>query len=300
MDKVKLNVIELCSGIGMQYRGLQNTDCFEPIVVATSEIDTDAIISYATIHCGLTEEMVDNYDAYPTSSEMRQYLTDLNIGYVPEKDKAYNWMKSGKAFERKVKKIWLACMLSKNYGDISKIGRLPKADIWFWSTPCQSISISGKLEGLNPDDNTRSSLIWQTLRLLKIARENNTLPSYMMLENVKNLVSKRFIDDFNRLNIIIADEFGYNVYWNVLNSKDTGVAQNRERVFVVYIRNDIDTGKFEFPKPFDTGVRLKDVLLDDVDESYYVNTPKSEELIAKLIDEGKIDVEQYASARECL
>lgn len=298
MEKLKVRLAELFSGVGMFSRGVENFEHFDPELVATAEIDVDAITSYAAIHCGLTEEMVDNYQDYPSSAEMRNYLTDLNIGYSPEKDKPYNWMKSGKAFERKVKKTWLACMLSKNVGDISKVERLPKADIWSWTSPCQSISVSGKLEGLNPDDNTRSSLIWQILRLLKVARETNTLPDYMVLENVKNLVGKRFIDDFNRLNKIIEDEFDYNVMYQVLNGRDCGVPQNRERVFAMYIRKDIDKGNFTFPQPFDTGIRLKDVLLDDVDESYYVNTEKSEALIAKLVEEGKIDVEQYA--KECL
>ena len=298
MEKVKLRVAELFSGVGMFIRGIENSDCFEPELVATSEIDIDAIVSYTAIHHGLTEEMVDSYEGYPPMAEMRAYLTDLNIGYSPEKDKPYNWMKSGKAFERKVKKTWLACMLSKNYGDISRIERLPKADIWSWSSPCQSISVSGKLEGLNPDDNTRSSLIWQILRLLKAARENNTLPDYMILENVKNLVGKRFIDDFNRLNKIIEDEFDYSVRYSVINAKDCGVPQNRERVFAMYIKKDIDNGAFTFPQPFDTGIRLKDVLQDEVDESYYVNTEKAEALIKQLVDDGKIDVEQYV--KECL
>lgn len=294
MDEIELRVADLFSGIGFTARGIENTDCFRVNVVATSEIDIDAIISYAAIHHGLTEEMVDSYEGYPSSSEMRAYLSDLNIGYSPEKDKKYNWMKTGKVFERKVKKVWLACMLNKNYGDISGIERLPKADLWSWTSPCQSISISGKLEGLNPDDNTRSSLIWQILRLLKIAKETDTLPDYMVLENVKNLVGKRFIDDFNKLNQIIEEEFNYSVRWQILNAKDCGVAQNRERVFAIYIRKDIDKGNFEFPKPFDTGIRLKDILLDDVDESYYVTTEKAEALIKQLVEDGKIDLDQYA------
>ena len=294
MEKIKLNIVTLCSGVGMSERGVENSDCFEGNVVATSEIDIDAIISYAAIHHGLTEEMVDNYQDYPSSAEMRQYLIDLNIGYSPEKDKPYVWTKSGKAFERKVKKTWLACMLNKNVGDVSRVERLPKADMWYLSFPCTDVSVSGKLAGMAEDSGTRSSLVWNTIRLLRVAKESNTLPDYMILENVKNLVGKRFIDDFNRLNKIIEDEFGYDIMWQILNGRDTGVPQNRERVFAVYIRKDIDKGNFTFPQPFDTGIRLKDILLDDVDESYYVNTEKSEALIAKLVEEGKIDVEQYA------
>lgn len=90
-----------------------------------------------------------------------------------------------------------------------------------------------------------------------------------MLENVKNLVGKKFKPQFDEW-VAWLDELGYNTYWRVLNAKDYGVPQNRERVFAISIRKDIDDGKFEFPQPFDNGVRLKDVLEDNVDEKYYL------------------------------
>ena len=108
-----------------------------------------------------------------------------------------------------------------------------------------------------------------------------------MLENVKNLVGKKFIKDFETYNSLIK-EFGYNTYWKVLNAKDTGIPQNRERVFAVYIRKDIDTKNFTFPIPFDNGLRLKNMLDDNVDESYYINTEKAQELIQKLIEDGTL------------
>lgn len=292
-DKLKLKVIELCSGVGMQFRGLENTPCFEPELVATSEINKDAILSYAAIHCGMTQGMVDDYK-FPHDEEMIQYLTDLNIGYEPEKDKPYNWNRCPKA---KLKKYWLACKLSKNLGDVSRIEKLPEADLWFISTPCVDISVAGKLKGLNPDDNTRSSLVWQTIRLLKEAQKTNTLPKYMMLENVKNLVGKKFINDFKTFNELV-EEFNYHSYWKVINAKNCGIPQNRERVFCFYIRTDIDTGYYHFPKPFDNGLRLKDILEKDVDEKYYINTDKAEKLIKQLIDTNAINFDKYE--KECL
>lgn len=285
LDKQKLTVISLCSGVGMQERGIENTPCFEPEIVATSEINKDAILSYAAIHCGLTEKLANNYLDYPSLDEMKQHLTNLNIGYVPEKDLKYDWFKNGKKHEKMVKKCWLACKLSKNLGDVSRIDELPKADCWLLSFPCQSISLAGKLKGIDPDSGTRSSLVWQTIRLLEKAKETSTLPKYMMLENVKNLVGKQFIGYFETFNSLI-EELGYNVYWQVINGKDTGVPQNRERVFAIYIRKDIDTGRFTFPQPFDNGLRLKDVLEEYVDEKYYINTEKAQTHIKKLLDEG--------------
>ena len=287
MDKVKLRVNTLCSGIGAQERGIENTGLFDLDVVATSEINKDAVLAYAAIHNGLTNEIVENYKDYPSLDEMRQYLTDINLGYEPEKGKRYDWYKSGKKFETNIKKYWLACKLNKNLGDINRVEELPEADLWTLSFPCQSISVAGKLRGLDPDSGTRSSLIWQTIRLLRKAQETNTLPKYMMMENVKNLVGKRFIKDFETFNSLI-EEFNYNTYWKVINAKDTGVPQNRERVFAIHIRKDIDTGNFTFPIPFDNGLRLKDILDENVDESYYINTEKAQQLIQKLLDDGVI------------
>lgn len=288
MNKVKLKMNTLCSGIGAQERGIENTGLFDLEVVATSEINKDAIVSYAAIHNGLTNELIKSYNNYPSLKEMKQYLTDLNIGYEPEKDKKYDWFKSGKKFDENIKKYWLACKLSHNLGDISNVDELPEADLWTLSFPCQSISVAGKLKGMSPDSGTRSSLVWQTIRLLKKAQETNTLPKYMMLENVKNLVGKKFIKDFETFNSLI-EEFGYNTKWKVINARDCGVPQNRERVFALYIRKDIDTGKFTFPIPFDNGLRLKDVLDEKVDESYYINTQKAQDLIQRLVSDGVLD-----------
>lgn len=287
MDKIKLKVNTLCSGIGCQERGIENTGLFDLEVVATSEINKDAVVAYAAIHNGLSNEMIVSWDKYPSMEEMKQHLADINLGYEPEKNKKYDWFKNGKKFDENVKKYWLACKLNNNLGDISLIQELPEADLWVLSYPCTDVSVAGKLKGLNPDDNTRSSLVWQTIRLLKKARETNTLPKYMMLENVKNLVGKKFIKDFNTLNDLIS-EFGYNVYWKVINGKDSGIPQNRERVFAIYIRKDIDTGNFTFPKPFDNGLRLKDILEENVEEKYYINTEKAQQLIQRLLDEGVI------------
>ena len=138
---------------------------------------------------------------------------------------------------------------------------------------CQDISVSGKMKGFMPDSGTRSSLLWENIRLLKVAKDNNTLPKFVMFENVKNLVSKKFIDDFNALLDIMSD-LGFNSYWKVLNAKNCGVPQSRERVFCICIRKDIDNGKFNFPIPFDTGIRLKDILEKNVEEKYYLKNVK--------------------------
>lgn len=280
--RVKLTANILFSGIGCQERGFRDSGLFDIEVLNTSDINKESVLSYAAIHCGMTNEMVDTYKDYPSREEMAQYLTNINLGYEPEKNKNFDWFKLVKKKKKDLEKYWLACKLTHNLGDITKIEDLPYADFWTVSFPCQSISVAGKMKGLKPDSGTRSSLLWDNIRLLSKAKENNKLPQYIMFENVKNLVSKKFIDDFNDL-LDVLDELGFNSYWSVINGKDCGIPQSRERVFVISIRKDIDNGKYELPVPFDTGIRLKDVLEDQVDEKYYLPDEKVQEFL-KTID----------------
>jgi len=286
-EKVKLTANILFSGIGCQERGFQNSGLFDIEVLNTSDINKESVLSYAAIHCGMTNEMVETYTDYPSREEMAQYLTDINLGYDPEKKKGkkeFDWFKLVKRRNKDLEKYWLACKLTNNLGDISRIEELPYADFWTCSFPCTDISVAGKMKGLDPDSGTRSSLLWENIKLLKRAKDNNTLPKYIMVENVKNLVGKKFIENFNNL-IIIFDDLGFNTYWSVINGKDCGVPQNRERVFVIAIRKDIDTGMYTFPQPFDTGIRLKDILEEVVDEKYYLSEVATRKF--KLFSESK-------------
>lgn len=286
MDKIKLTMNTLFAGIGCQERGIKNSILFDIDVVNISEINKEAVLSYAAIHCGLTPEMVDTYTDYPSREEMARQLTEINLGCDPEKNKPYDWYKLSRRKSSDINKYWLANKLTHNLGDINKIEFLSYADLWTISFPCQSISVAGKMKGLKPDSGTRSSLLWENIRLLKRAKDDGTLPKYLMFENVKNLVSKKFIDDFNNL-LGVLDELGFNSYWEVLNAKDCGVPQNRERVFVISIRKDIDKGKFEFSKPFDTGIRLKDIIDRNVDEKYYLSKDIQEQFV--------LNIEKYDS-----
>lgn len=624
MNKIPLTANIFFSGIGAQERGFLDSELFDLKVLNTSEIDKDAVLSYATIHCGLTEEMINNYSNYPSRQEMADFLTDINLGFNPEKQKKYNWNRFLNSKKNVLEKYWLACKLSNNLGDISKIENVPYADLWTCSFPCftgdtlvltkeygyipiknvheglnvlthnnvyqrvlksaktgekniykinamcfdslectknhkflvrtrhrknthiqrkavnyryfdnpvwkeckdltkddylgyainqksivpkwtdnstakvklsplmdnedfwwiigryiangfkktgskivlccektkahlcfieehlnkcglnyctddhkscinyyiysnelynfvsqfgdkacgkfipsfvfdmpvrlceaflngywsgggcftnnrykvtsasrtliyglgqliaktyhrpfsiyytkrkptcvtvnqkgtysivfskdnavqdkafysdgfiwfpinsisdtktikdvydisveenhsftangaivhncTDISVAGNMKGLNPNDKTRSSLLWENIRLLKQAKQNNTLPQYIMFENVKNLVGKKFINDFYNL-LDVLDELGFHTYWSVINGKDCGIPQNRERVFALCIRKDIDKKKYNFPEPFDTGVRLIDILEDNVSEKYYLDDKKIE------------------------
>ena len=153
-----------------------------------------------------------------------------------------------------------------NLGDICKIDKLPQADLWTYSFPCQDISVAGNLAGISK--GTRSGLLYEVERLLNIAKDEGTLPKYLLLENVKNLVSKRFKDDFNKW-LEYLESLGYKNYWQILNAKDYGIPQNRERVFCVSIRGE--HSPFIFPQKQPLTLKLKDLLEEQVDEKYYLS-----------------------------
>nr|DAM77991.1 MAG TPA: Cytosine specific methyltransferase [Caudoviricetes sp.] len=154
---------------------------------------------------------------------------------------------------------------ANNLGDIRKIEELPDADLWTYSFPCQDISVAGKGAGIK--EGTRSGLLFEVERLLRVALEKGTLPKYLLLENVKNLVSKKFKADFDKWLDFLA-ELGYTNYWKVLNAKDYGIPQNRERVFCVSIRGKHEP--FVFPKPKELTIRLRDMIDEMVDEKFYL------------------------------
>ena len=156
----------------------------------------------------------------------------------------------------------------KNYGDITLVDweKVPDFDLFTYSYPCQDISNAGIQKGFSKGSGTRSSLLWECERAVEIKR-----PKYLLMENVKALVQKKFLPDFNKwLNLL--DSYGYNSYWQVLNSKDFGIPQNRERVFCISILRTPDdpNPKYHFPTPFQLSSCLADVLDEDVDESFFL------------------------------
>lgn len=135
---------------------------------------------------------------------------------------------------------------------------------------CQSVSQAGLQHGFTEGSGTRSSIIWNVRDAVKIKR-----PKFLCLENVKAMVSGKFVGLFNLWQLEL-ERLGYRNFAEVLNAKDYGVPQNRERIFLVSIRDDGDLPRFFFPKPFPLERRLKDVLEENVDEKYYLS--------AKLLD----------------
>lgn len=160
-----------------------------------------------------------------------------------------------------------------NYGDISKIDwrNVPDFDLFTYSFPCQDISAAGLQKGLAEDSGTRSGLLWECKKVIEAKH-----PKYLLMENVKALIQRKFMPDFARWGAWLELQ-GYENHWTVMNAKDYGVPQNRERVFMISI---LGGGDFQFPKPFPLTKRLKDVLEDDVDESFYLSQERIDGLFA--------------------
>lgn len=156
-----------------------------------------------------------------------------------------------------------------NLGDITKIEKMPKADLWTYSFPCTDISLAGQMNGFEKNSGTHSSLLWEVQRLLSLSNEDGTLPKYLLMENVKNLVSKKFKVLFDEWCKYLED-LGYKNFYKVLNAKNYGIPQNRERVFMISIR---DCNKlYQFPFEINLDTKLGDYLEHEVDDKYYLST----------------------------
>lgn len=251
---------------------------------------------------------------------------------VENKDKKYNSDKQWELvnfceFDKYATKSYCAIHdvdESKNLGDITKVDEteLDDFNMICGGSPCQDFSVAGKQKGsvwtckecgheYNPltvhwnerdkcpncgsknNDKTRSSLLVEYLRVVRANK-----PNFGIYENVKNIVGKQFKDTTFKLFTDELEEYGYNVYWKVLNAKNYGIPQNRERVYLLFIKKDLDNGKFKFPEPFDNGLRLKDLLEDKVDEKFYISDEKVERFITNLNNKDSLLYDSCQVKRE--
>ena len=181
----------------------------------------------------------------------------------------------------------------RNFGDISKIDwdAVPDFDLFTYSSPCQDFSSAGKQAGGTEGSGTRSSLLWECRRAIIAKR-----PKYLLLENVAALVSKKFLPLFNKWQAELAS-YGYNNFAQVLNAKDYGIPQNRQRVFLVSILDE--NASYCFPEKMPLTKRLKDVLEQNVDEKYYLSDLCINRL-EKNMGGGKLEADVEASAKTIL
>lgn len=180
----------------------------------------------------------------------------------------------------------------RNMGDICKLDPkiIPDCDVITWSFPCQAISNAGKQAGLKEGSGTTSSLAWECIKIFKEKR-----PKYLLMENVAAICQKKFKDDFAALRKAIED-LGYVNYWELKNSKDFGVPQNRLRCFMVSILRTKDEPKptYNFPKGFPLNTTVEDYMVDAdlVGEEYYISQERvTSKVLSDILDQPNVRAE---------
>ena len=255
-----IRVFETFSGIGAQTKALANTKVSHS-VVATSEWDINAIISYANIHC--KKEMLKI--VIPSYDEMIEYLSGFTFSSDGKKP-----IKSIKRLPKnRIMQLYVATIASNNFGSISDISAesLPDFDLLTYSFPCQAISLQGKKEGLVKGSKTSSSLLWEVERILLELSEQKRLPKYLLMENVANLLSKNFIPFFNTW-LDFLDSLGYKTSYGILTASDFNCPQNRNRAFAISVLGD---QKIDLPVGKRTLLTLNDFVEDTSPQKYYLD-----------------------------
>jgi len=175
---------------------------------------------------------------------------------------------------------------SLNLRDVRKVSTLlfPDVDLITYGFPCQDISIAGRQKGFEDGagNRTRSGLFFEALRIIQDLR-----PKWAICENVKALTMKQFRNEFKTV-LDSLERAGYRNYYQVLNAKDFGIPQNRERVFIVSIRKDIEQ-EFMFPEKQILKLRVRDLLEKDVPEKFFINTPNAIALARKIAEEIELN-----------
>lgn len=191
-----MKFIDFFAGIGGFRRGMElaGHEC-----VGFCEFDKFAAASYISMHL-LTEEQRKTLEDIPIKKRQKEILKEE--------------YRNGEWYANDIRRVYA--------------GDIPKADCWCFGFPCQDISVAGKQAGFQ---GNRSNLFFRVMYLVGQLKEEDK-PTYLFIENVKNLLSVNGGWDFARL-LIEMDRAGYDAEWQVLNSKDFGVPQNRERCFII-------------------------------------------------------------------
>lgn len=255
--------MEAFAGVGAQRMALQRLRV--PFQIrAISEIDKDALIAYATIHCDLLEKL--SAYTFPDQDTMLDILQKKRIGFDYVKQKHTLNHRTKLAY---LQKVYLADLLTHNLGDISLIrGRdIQKLDLLTYSFPCTDLSKAGRMEGMRKGSQTRSGLLWQVERLLLELYELHALPQILLMENVPDVIGSRNKRDFDEWYRRL-EQLGYQSFYKVLDAKDYGIPQHRERCYMVSI---LGAYVYTFPEGIPLTRKLRELLEHEVDEAYYLN-----------------------------
>jgi DNA (cytosine-5)-methyltransferase 1 len=259
-----IRLIELFAGIGSQHQALKNLG----VKIDRSTIvewQVNSIQAYNDIHI----RKYDDHTQGLTKEDLAKRLSDYGVSIdYNQPAKIETLMRKGEEWLRNVynnitntnNKVNIMSVKGKDL----QITETDKYDyILTYSFPCQDLSKAGKGKGMS-DTTTRSGLLWEVERILSECKE---LPQILLMENVSDVIGSKFIKDFQRWESRLR-ELGYSNHTEILNSKDFGIPQNRERAFMVSI---LGSSLYNFPQKQPLKLRLKDMLEKEVDEKYYLS-----------------------------
>lgn len=279
-----IRLIELFAGIGSQAMALRDLGAdFEHYRI--SEWEVNANRSYKAIHN--SDNNMDYSQKFKKLKWLARVLYEYGISVDGKTQLTLEEIKN--RGEKWCKQTYNDFRANRNIGSIVNAHaldlRITDTDkfcyIMTYSFPCQDLSVAGKQKGMTKGSGTRSGMLWEVERLLSECAE---LPEVLLMENVPQVHSKANTPDFQKW-IDFLESKGYSNYWQDLNAKDYGVAQNRDRCFMVSL---LGGWNYKFPQPIPLERKLKDYLEDVVDEKYYINNEKAQKLIQTLIENGTL------------
>lgn len=260
-----IRLIELFAGIGSQHQALKNLGV-EINRSTICEWQVNSIQTYNDIH-------IRDYKDYSQGKD-KDWLIDflankgVSIDYNSPMTKQQlsrkgeSWLRN--TYNNIIATNNIVNIMSAKGEDLDIINTNKYDYIMTYSFPCQDLSLAGKGGGMGRDGGTRSGLLWQVERLLKETKE---LPQILLMENVPEVIGMNNIKHFQEWELFLR-QLGYSNYCEVLNAKDYGIPQNRNRAFMVSILGD---WLYRFPQKQELKLRLKDMLETEVDENYYLS-----------------------------
>lgn len=222
----KLRVFEAFAGIGAQHSALERANLNYEIV-GISEWFINALLAYDAIHSDISKVPPD----VPSYDEQIKYLKQFTFS----KDSVNPIKDISKLTRNEIEQLYFANQRVKNYGSITEIqGKdMPECDLLVYSFPCQDLSTGGKTLGMKKGSGTRSGLLWEIERILKQLKGINKLPEYLLMENVKAIYAPSNKEDLDQW-LGFLESIGYqNGTKMVLNAKDFGIPQDRNRAFII-------------------------------------------------------------------
>lgn len=277
MEKKRLKVFEAFAGIGAQATALERIG-IDYEIVGISDWFTDAIICYDAIHC--KDEPIPEL---PSKEEQIEYLHNFEFS----KDSVHP-SKIDKLDTEYLEKLYIANKRTKNMGSITKLKAvdMPECDLLVYSFPCQDLSTGGKGLGMKKGSGTRSGLLWEIERILSELNEEDRLPEYLLLENVKTIMSKSNEADLKEW-LSFLEKLGYeNDECMILNALDFAIPQDRERAFIVShfgsklnVKKDIQfkERKYEFKRFFRNNYKIQKYK-NEADIAQLNKTPSREQM----------------------